>query len=130
MSVLTVDGIKIGPNSQTLPILSFGEYISDPLVIGTLAAGEVKTVTISDIPDLFMGATCFARPMNPQASVHNFDKLCVKYAWIDFVYREVNIMVKNDTASEVAYGEDNWCITYLNTNNLSVYDPETTEVLP
>lgn len=132
MSVINAaDGIKIGPNNQTLPIASFGEYsTNDSVVIGTLAAGEVKIVTVSDIPDLFMGATCLARPMNPGQSMYNFDKLSVKYAWIDSEYRQVNIMVKNDSEAEVEYGEDQWVISYWNTNNLSPYDPETTELLP
>lgn len=124
------DGIKIGPNSQGIPVVNFGEFASDALVIGTLAAGEVKTVTVSGIPDIFMGATVLARPGNPQSEIYNFDKLVVKYAWIDFTYNQVNIMVKNDTNAEVTYGEDYWTISYWNTNNISVYDPETTQVIP
>ncbi len=39
-------------------------------------------------------------------------------------------MVKNDTSEEVEYQDDNWVISYWNTNDLSSYDPQTTELLP
>lgn len=114
-------GVQIGPVGATLPIYNFDEWVTDPVVIGELAPGEVKTIQVTGISTIFPGATVLARPLNPQYSLYNFDKLTVKYAWIDFEPNTVNIMVKNDSEDTVTFGEDGWVVTYWNTNDISVY---------
>ncbi len=110
------NGIKIGPDLEMsseddrLPIYDFDEWaINVPTF--TLDGGEVTIITVTGLVTARPGSQVVAQPQNFHEPLHNLDKLQVKFARVVNA-GEVEIMVKNESSSQVTFGEDQWLITF------------------
>lgn len=116
--LLAPDGIQIGPDDR-LPIFDFDEWIvtdGTEREIGTLTAGEQKTLVFNNISTVRAGARVFAQPLNFGSPDFHFDKLLIKGAWVSDA-NQISVLVKNDSSASVTYGVDEWSLMYFNTSN-------------
>lgn len=111
------DGILIGAqngNSDRIPLFEFNEFVSDEtVVLGEMAAGEIRTLTFNDVPFIRLGETCMARPQNPGS----YETLEIRHVWASGA-NQMKAIIKNDSASPVTYSlNEQWILTYWNTSN-------------
>lgn len=110
------DGIQIGGGDR-LPIYEFDEWLTgDGVVIGTMSAGEVKTLVISDVENVRLGQTVIkAGPQDFANAGSEYDHLLVLNGWYSGE-NELSIRVRNLHLSSVAFPAQQWLITHLNTS--------------
>lgn len=119
------DGIRIGPTTNTpstdrLPLFEFDEWLTlDGVEVGTMAAGEIKEIEVSGIPNMRDGQTILrARPAPIMVTTSNFQHLMTLDAWVKPLYPDTLVIrVKNIHSEEITVSTDQWLITHLNTAN-------------
>lgn len=100
------DGIRIGTtDGDRLPMREFDEYPFEHN-LGTMTAGEVRTLNFGNVPTFRGGHTLKATLMNPASN--NGSKLLIMHAWIDTGVSPsvIKVMVKNLDSSSVNFGND------------------------
>lgn len=109
------DGILIGADvNGRLAILDFDEYSVTTEEIGTMSAGEVKTLTFEGMDNLRMGTTLVVAPANPE--LYNQDNLLILHSYVSS-NGTVKIMVKNLSSTSKTFGTDQWTVGGWNTVN-------------
>lgn len=119
------DGIKVGPDStgnDRLPLFEFDEWLANDVVVGTLAAGEIKDVEISGVLNIRAGQTVLrARPASTSTEpINDYQYLLTIDAWVKPTIEVVDtivVRVKNIHSEEIDFITDAWLITHLNTAN-------------
>ncbi len=111
MSVLLApEGINVGPeNEGRLPILT-ADVQFPTVTVGVMAAGEAKTIVITDVPNLQFGACILAcSPLDPPY----FLTLEIRHVWASNT-NELSIYVKNDSDVEVNYDTvEQWQVAFI-----------------